>query len=1062
MKIYFTLILACFLSTSFAQYVVKGTLRATDDGQPLVSASIKARKAGTASLSDANGNFNILIYSKTDTLLISMLGFKTHLEVLQLPLAKDLAIQLEPSSAQLNEVVVSTGYYQTPKERATGSFTQIGQNLINRSVSTNILDRLEGMASGLQFERTGTLGERGQEAKLRLRGISTIYSESKPLIVVNNFPFEGNINEINPNDVESVTLLKDAAAASIWGARAANGVLVITTKTGHYQQATRINFVSNVNIGERPDLHYSRAFIPSADWLAVEGYLFTKGYYDEDPNSPLPPYVELLIKQRDGKVSPTEFEKQQQIYAGQDIRRQASRYLYQNSVNQQYAFNVSGGNTKDNYYISAGHDNNSQIIKGDKDQRNTLSINNQLKLMENLSLTTGIYYSQTRNQQNGITLTDIKPNGFGLIPYTQLADEQGNVLPVLKDYRWSYIDEASAAGLLDWYYRPLDEQGMNDKVYKSNRVRLDAGLKYEFLNGWSAELKYQYQKQAAQRHQLYDKDSYYSRDLVNRFTQGNGSRVIPYGGILQEGEDHEERQYGRLQLNYQHVFASVHHLVALAGIERREELLYNGPGYQVYNYNEDVLSSSTLFDYSKYYPTRPQGSARIPYNPYNFADITDRNLSYFANVAYSFQERYTLSASSRWDGSNLFGVKANQKGVPLWSVGGAWTVSKEEAWKSRLLPYLRLRGTFGYNGNVNRQVSAYPTFQSALDGNTGFPFGIITNPGNPSLRWEKVRVFNVAVDLATKNKRLSGSIEYYQKQAGDLIGEMFMDPTTGLSNIRNRVNYAGMLTKGFDIDLSSINLQGAFSWQTNFLLSHVKNKVSNYKQDAAMTLNTSYLVTQPIPEEGTSLDALYALPWQGLSPVNGQVQVLLNDNLSQDYTSYLNGLSRQDITMAGVTVPTWYGGIRNTFAFKSFSLSANVTWKTGYVFRRSSINYNQLLSNAVPHIDYLLRWQHPGNELQTTVPSLTEELNNNREQVYAYSKILVEKGDHIRLQDVQMSYTLNQRDFKKMPFKSVRLSIYANNLGILWRANKYRIDPDYAYAAYPASKSIAFGLNVGF
>lgn len=166
--------------------------------------------------------------------------------------------------------------------------------------------------------------------------------------------------------------------------------------------------------------------------------------------------------------------------------------------------------------------------------------------------------------------------------------------------------------------------------------------------------------------------------------------------------------------------------------------------------------------------------------------------------------------------------------------------------------------------------------------------------------------------------------------------------------------------------------------------------------------------------------------------------------------------------MAGVSVPTWYGGFRNSFTYRNLSLSANISWKAGYVFRRTSINYNQLYHMAVPHIDYLSRWQSPGDEASTNIPARPADVNNNRETVYTYSETLVEKGDHIRLQDVHLSYTLDKSRVKRLPFNSVRLSIYANNLGILWRANKHGLDPDYANAMYPAARSLAFGVHVGF
>lgn len=1059
------LMLSLFISllqTAFGQYVIKGSLYSADDGLAIAGATLTTKQSQTRGFSDGNGQFNIIINRQTDTLLINMLGYSPKQIPLQLPLQTALNIKLDSQTASLKEVVISTGYEQIPKERVTGSFTQIDQALLNRSVSTDIISRLEGVTSGLQFERRGTLGEGNQPASLRVRGLSTILSDNSPLIVLNNFPFEGDINDINPNDVENITILKDAAAASIWGARAGNGVIVITTKSGKYNQQARLNFNSNVNIIQRPNLSYNPNFIPATPWMEVENYLFQQGYYDEEAISPLPPYVELLIRQRDNTISAADFNSQQASLQQQDIRREASRLLYQEAINQQYALNMSGGSAAHHYYLSAGYDQNRGNSIGDAQSRISLTANNQIKLSSKLDFSSGIYYTQNNNQENGLTLEAIKPPTLGLIPYTQLADDTGNPLAVLRDYRLTYTAQAPANGLLNWDYRPLDEQRLADRNTKAARLRVDAGLRYKIVKNLSADAKYQYQQQNQQRSQRYDKDSYFTRNLVNRFTQSNNSRVIPYGDILQEGDAKEETHYGRFQLNYQNSPTTNHQLAALAGAEIRQERYSNGPGYQVYDYNGEVLTSNILFDYTRFYPTRPQGSARIPANPFSFGQITERNLSYFANAAYTYKQRYVLSASSRWDASNLFGVKTNQKGVPLWSVGGAWQLSKENWWQSTLFPELRLRATYGYNGNVNRQVSVFPTFQSASSNITGLATGIITNPGNPSLRWERVQIINLGADIATKNNRIAGSVEYFYKNASDLIGEIFADPTTGLSNIRNRVNYAGMKTRGLDIDVSSKNLIGTFNWQSHYLISHVRNRVSNYAVDNNQQVNAAYLSPVPLPEVGTSLDAIYALPWQGLSSINGQQQVLLNGALSQDYTAYLNSLSRADLVLAGVTVPTWYGAYRNTFTYKNLSLSANISWKAGYVFRRSSINYNQLYNQGLGHIDYLNRWQNPGDEARTQVPARPNDVNNNRDVVYTYSSQLVEDGAHIRLQDLQLSYTLKQSNMRKLPFNSLRLSLYAANLGILWRANEVGLDPDYANAAYPAARSLAIGLNANF
>lgn len=1068
MKITLTLsitlsLLLLLTQAALSQYVVKGTVYATEDNLPLPGALLLSKQANTQSITDANGQFTIIMSQRTDTLSISMLGYISQNLPLQLPLKTALTIKLQAQAASLKEVVVSTGYYQVPRERATGSFTQIDNQLLNRSVSTDILSRLENVTSGLQFERRNSIGENTQPASLRVRGVNTIYANNSPLIVLNNFPYEGDINDINPNDVESITVLKDAAAASIWGARAANGVIVINTKNSKYNQLNRIAFSSNVNIGARPNLSYNPNFIPSPDWLVVEELLFNRGFYPEQEAAALPPYVELLIKQRDGQLSQADFNTQKNLLQQQDIRSEARNVLYQNMLNQQYHVQANGGNNKQHYYIAAGIDRNQAAIKRNNLSRLNITANNQLKLTNQLELSSGIYYTRTQTENNGISLSDLKPATFGIIPYTRLADENGNPLPILKDRRLLYEESAISRGLLDWQYRPLDEQRLNNRLLSENQLRLDAGLQYRFLKDFNLSFSYRYLQGQDKRSTLYAAESYYTRNLVNRFTQTNGTRIIPEGAILEEGNNQQEAHFGRLQLNYQSKATKNGVWNVLAGAEIREDNRRGAPGFLLYNYNPDILTGTTVFDYTRNYPVLPQGTARIPANPFSFSDLTERNLSYYANASYSWKQKYVFSASSRWDASNLFGVKTNQKGVPLWSAGASWEISKEEWFALAALPYLRLRSTFGYNGNVNSAVSAFPSLQNATNNLTQFRFGIITSPGNPSLRWEKVQTLNLAADFAMAKERIKGTLEYYLKNASDVLGDIFLDPTTGITGISNRINYADMRTSGLDLELQSINIQKKhFSWQTIYLFSQVKNKITRYDENQTAGVSVSYLSATPIPVQGVSRDAIYALPWSGLSPVDGQPIVLLNGNPSTDYTTYLNTLSPQDIQMAGVTVPVYHGALRNTLNYQNISLSANISWKAGYVFRRTSVDYNQLLNNGAPHRDYLMRWQQTGDELRTNIPALPNTINNNRDLVYTYSNTLIEKGDHIRLQDIQIAYTISKTNLKKVPFQSLRLSVYANNLGLLWTANKQNLDPDYANASYPTPRTIAFGLNANF
>jgi TonB-linked SusC/RagA family outer membrane protein len=978
--------------------------------------------------------------------------------------AKPDTLKLKKDTINLKEVVINTGYYQLPKERATGSFDYISNELINRSTGSNILTRLEGITSSLNFDRRKNEREVSKAPALRVRGLSTIASDESPLIVVDNFPYEGDISGINPNDVESITILKDAAAASIWGARAGNGVIVITSKQGRYHQKTNLSFNSNVTIGDRPDLYYSQKWLPSALVMGFEKELFAKGTYTQQPETALSAYVELLFAQKDGSISQDAFLQQESILQNTDVRQQALKYLYQQSINQQYSLNVSGGENLYRYYLSAGLDNNRANLIGTDSRRLNLNLQNSFKPISALELTGGIWYTRSNTSNNGINLSmlDYQPN-YSASPYTRLVNEQGNPIPIPYKLQKAYVANAPALGLLDWTYSPILDRDQIDNTSLATELRFNGGAKFSFFKHFNANLSYQYITKLSYSKSLLNKDSYEVRNMVNSYTQANGTKIIPYGDILSQGSEFETNTHsGRLQLNYQQHIGQ-HNISALAGTEIRQQIQDISPGYTIYNFNPDVLTGTATYNYEQAYPLRPSGNRTITPPSVPVGKTTDRYLSWFANAAYNYKEKYTLSSSVRWDGSNLFGVKTNQKGVPLWSVGASWEINKEEFYPLQWLPYLRLRGTYGSSGNVNKAVTAYPVIGYATESLTKLPFTRIVSAGNPGLRWELVKTTNIGLDFGSRNKRIQGSLEFYLKKASDLIGQKFMPPSSGIIPnvvplITNQINYANLNTKGIDLQLNTQNLNGALKWESAILFSYVRNKVTNYSNSTTNALN--FYLGSPIPlQVGLSRDIIYYLPWAGLNHDTGKPNIPQEYN--GDYKTYLDSYPISDL-LTGITIPPYFGSIRNSFSYKNIQLSAVISFKAGYIFKRESIS--QAAEYALPqnfHADYYKRWKQPGDELFTDVPA-AGPADTYLNMAYAYSSALITKGDHIRLQDISISYSLPNRYGKTLGMQQVRFYGYARNLGILWRANKQGIDPEYAGASYPDPTSYALGLNISF
>ena len=1028
--------------------------------EPVPGVSITVRgDRSSATTSNDYGYFNIPVTHADIDLVISSVNYEN--QWLKLSGPKDTIIQLKEKISELVDVIVANGYQNIPKERATGSFTQVSNALIERKVATNILDHLDGVTSSLIFNKNIVSGT--NQSVITIRGRSTINGNPDPLIVIDNFPYSGNINNINPDDVESITVLKDAAAASIWGAFSGNGVIVITTKKGKYNQAAKINFTTSMTVGGKPDLYY-QPILSSGDYIDVEQYLFGKGYYGNTqlapPTTVFSPVVEVLGAQKNGLISADEAQARLSMLREQDTRQDMSHYFYRASINQQYALNLSGGSAKNKYYFSVGYDKNLANLVRNGYDRVTLNGNNTYSLLPGkLELSTGFSFtaSTTDNNNSGSIHT--------LYPYLKLADVQGNALAVPYGLRQSYVDTAGGGRLLDWHYRPLDELRNADNRTTLTDYRINVAIRYSIGKGFEANAYYQYGHGVSTPQNYQSLKTYYTRNLINEFTQvdsaGKLSYPIPLGGILDKSITSYDANNVRLQLGYTHLLGrdSAHSLNILAGAELRdvEQQLTTSRLYGYDMERQNGLPVNYTIAYPQY--TSPGTSATIDYSDYNHNTVSsDRYLSYYFNAGYSYLQRYILSASARRDESNLFGVDANKRSVPLWSAGAAWEISKEDFYKTNWLPFLKLRVTDGYNGNVDRSVSAYTAALIFGTNVYGAPIGNITNPPNPSLRWERINIFNVGVDFAGKDHRVEGTLEYYIKSGKDLIGQSPLDPTTGNNTFTG--NTANMRAHGADITLKTKNITGLFQWNTVLLFSFVRDKVTHYGQKPGPVGNYFY-ASSLNPLAGRPLYSVYAYQWMGLDAA-GNPQGWLNGHVSEDYGSITNSSDLSNLLYKGPANPTVFGSLRNELGWKQWGLSFNIVYKFGYYFRRSSINYYNLFQGASQgHPDYERRWQNPGDEQRTYVPSLIYPADVNRDLFYANSEPLIEKGDHIRLQDIGLSYDLGKKSLPHLPVQSIRVYLYANNIGILWKANQQGIDPDNI-SDIPNPRTLALGIKLGF
>ena len=1030
-------------------------------------------------LSRVNGGFTIRLIA-ADTITISHTGYFTKRIPIDAGTASPLIIKLEESTRELDQVVVSTGYQLIPRERATGAFVLIDSTLFNRSVSTDVLSRLEGVTSGVLFNKN-TLAS-NEKTGIAIRGRSTIDEKvnANPLIIVDNFPYEGDLSNLNPNDVENITVLKDAAAASIWGSKAGNGVIVITTKKGKYNEPLKLSFNTNFTVTDKPDVFYPRNFLNAAGFIEIEQFLFSKGFYDNTISNTtsfagLTPVVEILAKKRNGQLAAADADKQIAALQQLDVRNDIAKYVYQKSFNQQYAVNLRGGNNIHSYTASVGYDNNRTTLIRNGTDRLTINLLNSFRPVKNLELTAGIIYTETNTRNNN-------PNALGNIsstlsysgnpyPYAQLADANGNALSITKVLRDKYKDSLTSAGFLDWQYRPLDEIQLSDNTTKQSHRLIRAIAKYKISSSLDIQVAYQNERQFSNTRNYMNVSTYYVRNLVNTFYNPSGANdlrkyPVPIGGILDLSNTNLGSDNLRSQISFDHRFSEKHSLTAIAGTELKE-IRTDGFSRRSYGYDDTYGTAFSTINYDSSFKANPSGTQKIPSSPVSVTGSTNRFVSWFANAAYTYKKLYTFSVSGRQDGANIFGVNAAQKITPLGSVGFSWNISDENFYRFTPISYLRFRATYGFNGNVYN-ASAYLTGAYQATGLNSNRFLGVSSPPNPDLRWERVRNINLGIDFRLLRNKIGGSFDYYEKTGLDLIESAPLAASTGFTSFKG--NAASNLTRGIDLIINTKNLDGNIKWTTTFLLNYQKDKVTRFDTKYLPTTLANYNVSSITQAgsglyavEGKSLFGMYSYRSAGLDPTTGDPQGYVNGAISKDYLSIISNTPSDSLVYSGSSRPTLFGSVMNTFSWKRFSFSFNIIYKLGYYFRKSStgINYQDALTNPTINNDYLLRWQKPGDELVTNVPSMVYPNNTNRNIFYQNSDVLVEKGDHIRLQNISFSYQLDKSVWRKLPFNEVQVYLYASNLGLLWKANKAGIDPDFTAAfTMPDPKSISIGLRV--
>lgn len=1035
-----------------------------ENGEPVSGATVQVKgKSGKGTFTNEKGEFLLDDIGEDDVLLIS--GVSIEPIEIRVGSRTEITVSAKIKVQETESVVVSTGYEKIPKERLTGSVVVVDKETIQRSVSSNLIERLEGITPGLLIDRNS----RSNPVRLQIRGLYTLGEENAvPLIILNNFPYEGNIEDINPNDVENITILRDAAATSIWGARAGNGVIIITTQTGQYKQRPQLQLSSNFTFQEKTDLFATPRLTPS-EIIDFEKYLFGLGIYDAnilDGRVPLSGVVDVLAKQRSGQLSASEAEAMINEFRTRDARRDFEKYIYRPAAQQQYNISLSGGSEDLRYRIAAGYDKNLTALRGNETDRVSINSNLTVRVSPKLEITTGLNYAINTTLNNS-------PGEFGNLAYSmnrapmplysRLADEFGNPLPLDVKHSSIYTDTAGGGRLLDWKYRPLDELKYLDRQTKIHSLTGNLSLRYKPFKFLSAEVNYQVTRNESVFENKQRVEIYEMRDLINDFTILTPTSIIynvPNAGRLIHVSEKVNSHGLRGQLSFDHSWHNKHQLVALVAGELRERKV-NQISNMLYGYDDRL--GTKIVDYNTVFPLYSGFSNRIPAQINPLQAETDRFVSILGNLSYTYKQRYTFYSSIRKDASNLFGVDANNRGRPFWSGGTRWNLSREKFFRSKILRDLSLQASYGYSGNVDNNLSARTTITYwTANSNTfnNIPAAVISSFPNPTLRWEKVRTFNLGLHFGMSNGILSGSLEYYHKRSIDVYAGAPQDPTVGFSQLRT--NSANITGQGFDFLLnSSVPIGKDLRWNSTFAISRSFYKLTRYLLPNNRTSHISSGTTV-LPLIGEHPYLVTSFRWAGLDPLTGNPRGFLGKDTSMDYTRIVRETPLEDYIKHGPAMPKVFGNWLHNFNWKGFGLSTNIEYKFGHYFRKSSLDYGNFFTNANAHPEIRDRWQQPGDEKFTNVPSMIFPVPNaNRDGFYRSAEINVFPADIIRLNDLRLTYS-NTGGRKKN--NAPHLQFFANITGLnlmIWRANKAGLDPENP-DGHARLRSLSIGINSRF
>jgi TonB-linked SusC/RagA family outer membrane protein len=1104
----------------FSDVKVIGIVRDKKDGLPMPGVSVTIKGTNNTVITNDKGEYQVTA-PEDGVLLFRFIGYKTVEAGINGRTKID--ITLEEDASQLKEVnIVSTGYQQLDRKLFTGSTSKINAKDAERSGVPDVSRMLEGQAAGVSVQNVS--GTFGAAPKIRVRGATSLSGDNKPLWVVDGIILEDVVNisnealstgdantllgssvaGLNPDDIASFTILKDAAATAMYGARAMNGVIVVTTKKGRNTEGrANINYSGTFTTYLKPT-YDNFDIMNSAEQMSVllelenKGYLnhsatanaktggvFSKMYnllYNYDPNTDSFALKNTLqdrlnFLERYAKANTNWFD-----------------VLFKNSLLQEHSLSATSGTAKSQSYFSTSYTSDNGQTQGDNVKRFTGNVRHNVKFSDKLSMEL-LLNGSIRDQRAPGTLTrqsdpvygsysrdfDINPYSYALntsrliTPY----DENGNLEFFTRNYAPFNILSELESNYLE--LRLLD-------------IKVQGGLKYEFLPKLTYSVDGAYRYAASERNHYALENS----NMVSAF-RANGTTVInenndylyddpdfpaepayvilPEGGFFNTTLNNIKTYYFRQNLEYDKAFNEKHRFNAFGSMEvrysDRQNSDYEGIGYQYANgglVNPNYRYFKKLIE------------AGDPY--FGMYYNKERNVAFMSRVAYSYDSRYSVNATFRYDGSNKTGMSSTVRWLPTWNVSGAWNIDQEKFYPTnKYLSSARVRGTYGLVANAgdasNSSVLYYNRITYRPYENEKETATYISSLANNELTWEKLYEFNIGADLGLLNDKINITMDYYKRDIFDLLGFL---RTSGVGGQATKyANYGKMKAQGFEFTIAGnpINAQNGFRWRTQLNFAHNTNEVTELEVNPNIW---SLVRAEGAPLQGRSQRGLYSIVFDGLDPNFGYPTFIGTDGArNEPYIYFQNTTGVNYLKYHGPVDPTFTGGFYNQFMYKGFTLSALLTFATGNYVRLQpaySVAYSDL--NSVSK-DLVNRWVFPGDEKFTNIPAIVDPLTvGNRifrpdgtttNAVYAYnaynySDQRVAKGDFVRLKNISLSYQIPARISSILKMTNAQVSLVGNNIALLYSDKKLNgADPEFfnnGGVAMPIPRQYTLSIKASF